>query len=273
VIEQQFTDSWLALRGYDIPVAIMPMPLMGATAPASMVSTIVQANAETLGTICLVQAADPGTPIIYAPVFAAMDPRSGRLGGGAIEHAVMAAAGTELARFYGLAVEASGCGTDHYVPGIQATYEKATTAMMSALSWPDILVGPGTLGGSLILSFEQLMLDVELFRILAHAQRGVPTAEDRWLDEAFDRVRPAGNYLAEQSTRKHARDGEWFLSELGTHETYDAWDAGGRVTIEEQAREKVDTLLATHEPPALDADVVKELGKLQKKADEALASV
>ena len=136
VLERSCIDTWLALRGYDIPVAIMPMPLMGATAPASMTATLVVANAETLATLCVVQAAEPGTPTIYAPGRPPSDPRSGRLAGGGIEHAIMAAAGTQMARLYGLPVEASGCGTDQFVPGAQAAFEKATTALFTALALP-----------------------------------------------------------------------------------------------------------------------------------------
>jgi trimethylamine--corrinoid protein Co-methyltransferase len=103
VIEGEHTDAWLALRGMGMPVAIMPMPLMGATSPASQLATVVQANCETLAALCLVQAAAPGTPVIYAPVLAAADPRTGAYAAGAIEASVMAAAGTELARSYGRA--------------------------------------------------------------------------------------------------------------------------------------------------------------------------
>ncbi len=48
VIEGDHTDAWLALRDTGMPVAVMPMPLMGATSPASQAATIVQANCETL---------------------------------------------------------------------------------------------------------------------------------------------------------------------------------------------------------------------------------
>ena len=66
VIEAEHTDAYLEIVEWGIPVAIMPMPMMGGTAPASLISTILQANCETLATLCLVQAAAPGTPTIYA---------------------------------------------------------------------------------------------------------------------------------------------------------------------------------------------------------------
>jgi trimethylamine--corrinoid protein Co-methyltransferase len=268
VIEEHYTDMWLALRGYDVPVAVMNMPLMGATAPGSMIGTVVLGNAEVIATLCLVEAAEPGAPFIYAPALAAMDPRSGSLSGGGIEHAVMSAAATEMARYYGLPVEASGCGTQQYVPGIQAAYEKATTALFATLALPDILVGPGSLGGATIISLEQLVIDVEVFRICVKAQRGINTADEMWLQDVLEKVAPAGDFLREASTRRNARNGEWFLNELGVHESFHHWDEAGRPSLVDEAHAKVSEILATHEPLPLDDDVERELEKLQKKADE-----
>jgi len=266
VVEHSCIDTWLALRGYDIPVAIMPMPLMGATAPGSMLATLVVANAETLATLCVVQAAEPGTPTIYAPVIASMDPRSGRLAGGGIEHAVMAAAGTQMARLYGLPVEASGCGTDQFVPGAQAAFEKATTALFSALAMPDILVGPGMLAGAMVLSLEQLLIDCEIFRIARKAQAGIAVNDESWLGEAIATVGPGGDFLGQPSTRRNARSGEFYLPRLGLHDTYESWLAGGATDIVDEARAKAEELLTSHVPMPLDDDVVRALDELAVRA-------
>jgi trimethylamine--corrinoid protein Co-methyltransferase len=85
IIEETRTDAYLELLGWDIPVAVMPMPLVGATGPGSLISTTVLGNCEVLAMLCLVQAGAPGTPFIYAPALAMMNPRSGLLYGGAIE--------------------------------------------------------------------------------------------------------------------------------------------------------------------------------------------
>ena len=114
-MEEEHTDAYLATVGWDIPIAIMPMPMMGTSAPTGLRSTVVSGNAEVLGAICLVQAASPGTPVIYAPALAAMEPRTGRWGGGSPEHSLLGAATTEMGRFYGLPVTSSNGGTDHFV--------------------------------------------------------------------------------------------------------------------------------------------------------------
>jgi trimethylamine--corrinoid protein Co-methyltransferase len=267
VIEEPYTDAYLALLGWDIPVAVMPMPLMGATAPGSLISTTVVGNCEVLAMLCLIQAAAPGTPFIYAPVLAVIDPRSGRYSGGAIEGGLLAAAVTEMGRYYGLPVEASGLGTDHHVPGLQPSYERALNGMLPILSWPDILVGPGLLGGSMILSLEQLLIDVEVFKMCKQAHRGIITNEDKWLEDVIDHIGPGGNFLSEYSTVDGIHDGEWYVSKFGLHDTFEAWEAAGRPTLLDEAREQVDQLLATHQPLPLDEDAERELDRIQKRAN------
>jgi trimethylamine--corrinoid protein Co-methyltransferase len=266
VIEGPYTDAYLALLGWDIPVAVMPMPLMGATAPGSLISTTVLGNCEVVAMLCLIQAAAPGTPFIYAPALSVMNPRSGGYSPGAVENGLLGAAAVEMARYYGLPAEGTGGGTECYVPGIQAGYERAMNALLPLLSWPDILVGPGLLGGSMILSLEQLLIDVEIFRMGKRAYRGVAGGADRWLDDVIDRVAPAGHFLTEESTVDALRDGEWYISDFGVHDSFEDWVAAGRPTLLEEARERVDYILTTHEPLPLDEDVERELDRIVNRA-------
>jgi len=266
VIEGPFTDAYLALAGWDIPVATMPMPLMGGTAPGSLISTVVLGNCDVLAMLCLIQAAAPGTPFIYAPALAVMDPRSGRYTAGAIENGLLGSAAVEMARFYGLPAEGTGGGTDHYVPGIQPGYERALGALLPILSWPDILVGPGLLGGSMILSLEQLLIDVEVFRMARRAYQGINGDQGRWLEQVIDAVGPGGNFMAERSTVAGIRGGEWYVSQFGLHDTYERWLEQGRPALLQQAREQVECILATHEPLPLDEDVERELERIQRRA-------
>jgi trimethylamine--corrinoid protein Co-methyltransferase len=240
---------------------------MGATSPGSLVSTVVIGNCEVLAMLCLIQAAAPGTPFIYAPVLAVIDPRSGRYSAGAIEGALLGAAVTEMGRYYGLPVEASGMGTDHHAPGIQAGYERAMGGMLPTLSWPDLLVGPGLLGGSMILSLEQLLIDVEVFRYYRRACQGIDGGEEWWLEEVIDRAGPGGEFLSRRSTVAGIRGGRWYVSQLGLHDTYEGWVEAGQPTLLEEAAEKVRQILSSHEPLPLDPEVERELGRIQKRAE------
>jgi trimethylamine--corrinoid protein Co-methyltransferase len=171
-----------------------------------------------------------------------------------------------MARYYGMPAEGTGGGSECYVPGIQAGYERAINALLPLLSWPDILVGPGLLGGSMILSLEQLLIDVEIFRMGKRAHLGVSSGANRWLDDVIDQVGPAGHFLAEESTVDALRGGEWYISDFGVHESFEDWEAAGRRTLLEEARERVDRILATHEPLPLDDAVERELERIVERA-------
>jgi trimethylamine--corrinoid protein Co-methyltransferase len=266
VIDQQYTDACLALLGWDIPVAIMPMPLMGGTAPGSLLGTLILANCEVLATLCLIQAGAPGTPIIYAPVVALSNLRDGTYSAGAVESGLTGAASTEMARYYGLPVEASGGGTSQYSPNIQASYERALNSILPVLSWPDILVGPGQMGGSTHFSPEQLLIDVEVFKMSMRTYQGIAAGEDHWLDSAIKKVGPGGHFMAQPSTIKNMRSGEWYLTDFGWHGSYEEWHASGKPNLIQEAREKVEYILSNHEPLPLSEEMEQELEKIYHRA-------
>ena len=130
------------------------------------------------------------------------------------------------------------------------------------------MVGPGLLGGSMILSLEQLVIDVEIFRMSRQAYRGIPTHDEAWLDEVIQKVGPGGNYLGEKSTVKNIRSGEWLIPQLGVHDTEGAWSRSGRQDVLDEAREKVDQILRTHKPLPFGEDIRKELDQIYSRARE-----
>jgi len=265
-IDEKSTDAYLELLGWDIPLAVMPMPLMGVSGPGSLISTTVVSNCEMLAMLCLLQAGAPGTPFIFAPAQSMMNPRSGGYFAGAIEGGLLAAAGVEMARHYGLPVEASGMTTGHFTPGIQCAYESSMIGLLATLSWPDILVGCGLMDGSMVLSLEQLLIDVETFRMCKRARQGIAVDDDKWLEDVIHRVGPGGHFLTETSTVKALREGEMYISRLGWQDSFEAWEAAGRPTLLEEAGEKVGKILATHQVLPLDEDVERELDRIQKRA-------
>ena len=269
VIEGTYTDAYLETVGWDIPAVLMPMPLMGTTSPASLLSTIVTANSEALGMLCLVQAAASGTPVIYAPVPQSIEPHTWRYTGGAVENSLFGAAVTEMGRYYGFPVEASTGGTDQYYPGAQASYERALNWSLPVMAWPDILVGPGLLGGSTILSLEQMVIDVEVFRRCARLYEGIPAEPDKWLEDCLADIGHGGNFLAEASTLRAVREGRWYLSEMGFHDTYEKWKTAGMPDIVDGVQDVIRSILKDYQPLPLDSLADRELERLERHARES----
>ena len=268
VAEGAHIDAWLAIRDWDIPAFVMPMPLMGATAPGSRLGTVLSTNCEVLGMLCLIQGAAPGTPFVYAPIIASVEPRSGRYAGGAAL-TILSCAGTEMARHYDLPVCSHAFSCDAWVPGTQAAYEKAFGMLLAGLSWPDILVGPGVLAGGLSFGLEQLVIDVEIWRMCRAARDGIASGADRWLDDALERVGPGGTFLGERSTRHGMRSDEWFVPGLGTQAAREVWEGAGEPDVVEEARQKMADILATHRAAPWDEDVERALVDLERRALDA----
>ena len=269
-MEAQHTDAWLATAGWDIPIAAMPMPMMGTSAPTGLTATIVSGNAEVLGALCLVQAMAPGTPFIYAPALAVMEPRTGRWSGGNPEHALLGAATTEMGRSYGLPVTASNGGSDHFALGVQSAYERALNCLLPVLSWPDILIGPGSLGGASTFCFEAMVIDVEVYRAARRIARGIGggLGEDDVL-AALEEVGPVGDFLAREATRDAVRGGEWLVPRLGWHGTWDRFETAGRPDVVGEAREKAFAAIDGHQPLPFADGVDEALDEIVRAAAAA----
>ena len=141
-----------------------------------------------------------------------------------------------MARHYGLPVMGSGSGTDAFVPGAQAGYEKAFSSLLghARLARPD--GGAGLSGGRDGPQPRAVLIDVEIFRMCRKAHEGITVADDLWLDDVLERRGPGGHFVSEKSTRANTRSGEWYLPGLGVHDSYDAWTAAGRPSLLDEAR-------------------------------------
>ncbi len=266
IIEADYTDAYLETLEWGIPVAVMTMPLMGISGPGTLISQLVLANCETLAMLCLVQAASPGTPFIYAAAPVVADMRTGRFGSGEVENSLLGAAVTEIARMYQIPVESTVGGSDHHIPCIQAGYERAINYTLPILSKPDLLVAPGLLGGSTIFSPEQLMIDLEVIERCKRLCRGIAGSPEKWLGEVIASIGSGGNYLAQRSTREAFHSGEIYSSKLGLHGTYEQWVRAGSKDLLDEIQQKIQEILA--QPPAmpLAEEIEIELDTLERRA-------
>lgn len=266
MIEAEYTDAYLETLEWGIPAAVMTMPLLGLSGPASLISELVLTNCETIAMLCLIESAAPGTPFIYAAAPVIADMHSGRFGSGEVEHSLLGAAVTEIARMYQLPVEASVGGTDQHMPCIQAGYERALNYTLPILARPDLLVAPGLLGGSTIFSPEQLIIDMEVIQRCKRLSQGISCSTEKWLGEAIATLGPGGNYLKHSSTRNMVRSGEIYFSKLGWHGSHEQWENAGSPDLLGEIRQNIRELLATRQPLPLADSTERELEHLEKRA-------
>jgi trimethylamine--corrinoid protein Co-methyltransferase len=267
----EMLDAYLDLGRIGMPVMIMPMPVTGTTGPASLFANICQANLEALSAIVIYQLAHPGRPLIYSNATGTIDFRNGAYLGGSPEMGLMAAALTQMGRFYGLPSTSAGCTADAKQPGPEAVIEKLLTTLPPLSAGADIIVGLGEIESDQLLVLEQLIVDNELAHFCERLVHGVDSSPEKELFDDIATVGPGGNFLKLKSTRQAARSNEFFYSMLFDRQTPEKWAEAGRPTIYTYARQRVDEILAGPMIDPLPQSVEAELVSILETADRELA--
>jgi trimethylamine--corrinoid protein Co-methyltransferase len=246
------------------------MPCAGSTGPASLFSNIAMANAEALSALVLFQMAKPGAPIIFGNATGSADFHTGNFLEGSPEMVLQAGATGEMAKFYGLPNEQSGCLTEAKEHGPQAILEKMMTTLPLVLSGADLIQGPGALDTSNMMSLEQIVVDDEIARMCQRLRDGVEISPEKNYFEDIVAVGPGGHFLGQRNTRNAARGGEFLAPILVDRHPFNQWAELGRPDLYDKAKIRVEEILASPQKNPLPEDVAGKLDEIIRKADDAL---
>jgi len=251
------TEASIALARAGVPIAIMPMPLMGTTAPITVAGVTVICLAELLSAVVLLQLAAPGCPLIASPEPDSADLRSGLYVCASAEGKVATLVCVEMAKqVYGLPTQGGGFDGDAKAPDYQNGIEGGDV-LLDVLVGADSLVGLGCFDGAQATSLATIVLHHDAAGLVkAEARRPSFEAASCLLDD-IRAVGPGGHYLGRASTREHARDA-WQPRVLrrGTFEA-----SHGRTLIQD-ALERARDLLDTHEVKPLPEDVDRHIDRI-----------
>jgi trimethylamine--corrinoid protein Co-methyltransferase len=98
------------------------------------------------------------------------------------------------------------------------------------------------------------------------AYQGIAAGDDHWLDDAIQKVGPGGHFMAQPSTIKNMRSGEWYITDFGWHGGYEQWHAAGKPNLIQEARQKIEYILSNHEPLPLSEEMEQELEHIYNRA-------
>jgi trimethylamine--corrinoid protein Co-methyltransferase len=232
-----------------VPTGFLNMAIACATAPATLAGSVVLTNVELLAGIVLLQLFHPGAPTFYGSCSTVMELRRGGVTGGGPEDALLQAACVEMARFYRLPSCIGTFATGAKLIDWQAGVENALSGVVSLLAGADIVYGAGLMQAAKVFSFEQLLLDCEIFEMLRHLVADIAVDEESLAVEVIDAVGPGGHFMEQEHTRAHMR--EIWQPRLLDRMPFEAWKEAGRPTALRRARERAREILATHQPEPL----------------------
>jgi trimethylamine---corrinoid protein Co-methyltransferase len=248
----------LAAAKLQIPVAILPAPMTGGTAPVTFAGALVQQNAELIVGLTITQLINPGTPVIFGPRLSVMDMRTGVAAWGT-EVGMVSACETQLAHLYGIPVDAYGLCSDSKIMDQQTGYEKAQNALLPALAGANWISGAGSLESVIAASLEQLVIDDEILGTIFNVLSGFQIDEGTLALHVIDKVGPKGNFLSQLHTVEYTRKGEQYFPKISNRMGWEQWTEQGSKDIVEAGRSRAKKILDEHQVPTLDGHVLKEL--------------
>jgi trimethylamine--corrinoid protein Co-methyltransferase len=264
--DQGVIEAALVFAEAGLPVGFASMPVLGTTAPASIAGAMVLGNAEILSSICLLQLANPGTPVFYPLFSAMMNPFTGGiLVSTQIQHLFYAGT-VQLGHFYNLPVMSSFGGSDLQHPGSWSVGKNdAIDAFFVCATGPDMLPSFGLLEAYSLLHPEKLLFDNEIFQAVKAMAAGLTIDAGTLAIDEILAVGPGGHFLDREFTIGNIRK----LWQPGITQDWSAETQDFQDPLE-AASKKTRWILENHNPKPLDAKAENELKRIIRSAEAEL---
>jgi len=261
-------EASMVAAEWGIPTGFMPMPMSCATAPATMAGNLVVTAVDAISPLVLMQLVNPGTPVYFAAAPTAIDLKTGGYTGGGPEDFLLAAAFSEICHFYNIPLAMGAFATGSKQADWQAAVDNSFSSLFSVLSRTAILNGAGTLNGSKIFSLQALIMDAEIYSMIAKTTGGLAVNEETLAVDLIKTIGPGGNYLA----AKHTRD---FMHQIWQPRVYDRkpygqWEKSGCKGAYDEATELAKWIINNHQVEPLDPKVSKEISAIIHSAEKTL---
>ncbi len=241
-----------------VPLFIESGPMSGATAPATLASTLICANAELLSSFVLAKAVNPAVPIVYASWARIMDMKTAGPSHGGPEFGLFRCATTQLAGYYNIPSGGGGILTDSKIVDVQLGIEKLGTTLLPALGGTNMISGMGLLAEENAISLETLAVDHEVCNYVKRVLEGIRVDEDTVDLSIFEQVGPGGHFVDKRHTLDNFRKEMW-LPQIINRESLALGKDPHTNSMQNRAKDFVRTSLEKFKPPALPDHVASKL--------------
>ena len=235
------------------PVQLISAGQAGATSPATIAGSLVQAVAETLAGLVFARLVDPEVKAIFAPKPLVADLRTGSMCGGGGEQAILMAGAAQMGRHWDLPTSSIAGITDAKRLDAQYGAEKSLAVTMAAHAGSNIVTQAAGMMSSLLgVSHAAYVSDNDLLGNILRTIRGVEaTPENIAADVIASVCRGEGHYLGEQHTFSRMKS-DYFYPEIGDRRPPREWQDDGAQRVGDVARQKAREILGSHFPTHID---------------------
>ena len=255
-------ESLLLSAEMSIPIVYTPMPLGGATAPATFAAILAQNCAEVLSGLVISQLKRKGAPFIFGGVPTIMDMSTTILSYGAPEMSLLSAGLTEMAHFYKLPMFGTAGCTDSKMVDQQAAIESTFSCLLSAMSGANLVHDVGLMDNGTALSLELMVMNNEIIGMIRQIMGGIEVSEESLALDLIDKVGPQGHFLSEDHTLKHFR--KFWRPQFFDRGPHEEWVQKGGRSMGDRLNEEVRRIIESHRVEPLPDHLGQELQKREE---------
>jgi trimethylamine--corrinoid protein Co-methyltransferase len=229
-----------------MPMLLLSAGQAGATAPAPIALTIVQAVAECLAGVVYVNAIKKGAPAIFGTWPFVSDLRTGAMSGGSAEQALLTAGCAQMHRFYDLPGGAASGISDSKLPDMQAGWEQGITNSLAGLAGLNMCYEAVGMHASLLgFCLESLILGDDLLGQSMRLVRGIDVTEDSVAIDAMKEVclGGPGHYLGSDQTLRLMQT-EYIYPNVANRMSPKEWNEAGKPLLLDAAIARKNEILA-----------------------------
>ena len=243
-----------------MPINLLSAGQAGATSPAALAGSLVQALAECLAGLTAVNLILPGHPCVLGMWPFVSDLRTGAMSGGSGEEAIINAAAAQVVNYLGLPSGVAAGMADSKLPDNQAGAEKANAITLAANAGANMInESAGMLASIMACSLEALVIDNDMLGSINRTVRGIEITPDTLSAQVIaDVVRGEGHFLGHSQTLS-LMESEYVYPLIGDRLSPDDWIDAGAQLIDDAAHAYVTEVLnrphPDHIPTAADARI------------------
>jgi trimethylamine--corrinoid protein Co-methyltransferase len=251
-------DKLLYCADRGIPSTYCPSPVAGGTAPITTAGQITLGIAEALFGLVMHQLRAPGAPFVIGQGPNTLDMATSQSSYNSPEFVRAYACEVEMAKWLDIPNWGFSGHTDAQVVDAQAGMEADEITKLSMQLGANLNHDVGYMDFGLSGSLAEVVLVAEFIARNRRLLAEIEVSDETLAVDVLKAVGPGGDYLGQRHTRRHLRSSQW-RAQLLNRASYDRWFEGGGLDVTEKARRKALELLATHEVPALPAELVARL--------------
>ncbi len=240
-----------------MPVLLLSAGQAGATAPAALAGTVVQAVAECLVGLMYVNAIVPGAPYIFGTWPFVSDLRTGAMSGGSPEQSLLSSACGQMAQFYGL-LGGTGAGmTDSKMIDFQAGYEQGINLTLVGNAGTNLIYEAAGMHASLLgICKETLVADNDIIAAAQRTMRGIEVSDESLSLETMKAtcMGGPGHYLGSPQTLQLMQR-DYVYPTVGDRWSPNQWNEKGRPDYVSRAITRTREIMSGHFPRHVSREV------------------